>query len=545
MTAIELLSHPLAQRLTWTLAHFVWQGFFIAVALAVVIEILRPRSVNVRYALSLTALIMMLAIVPFTWLVIGNQSSAVVTNAAPVLETSAFTAERVVANESTSLATWWISLQPILFCAWLAGCLLLSFRLLLGWLATQTLLRSRIGLSADVTARLARVGWRLRMSIPRVVFASEHVSQALAVGFFKPVVLLPAAWLLELPPNLLEAVVAHELAHLRRCDLWVNFLQRIAEALLFYHPVIWWLSARLRRERELCCDELAVAATGQRLEYAEALELTARWATVDGRPALAAGFFGEGKMNLLHRVRCVLGMSNERPASLWPASVLLGSLSLALLAAIYVASNTPANADDERPKEGAAREGAKDAPRTEVRRDGDRPTPAREGDRPREGEVRRDGDRPRPEGAPRDGERRPEVRRPDQPRPEGTREGDRPREGEVRRPPVSGENAELMAIIRQLRAEVGELRAEVARLRGGEGAVRRPSGEGDLRIEPRREGDRPRPDAERPREGGDRPKPEVRREGADRPKSEADRPRPDAERPREGGERPKVEGERR
>lgn len=549
MTAIELLSHPLAQRLTWTLAHFVWQGFFIAVALTMVIEIVRPRSVNVRYALSLAALVMMLAIVPFTWLVIGDQAAEVVTSATQVVETSTFTVESTFENESSSLASWWHSLQPILFCAWLAGSLLLSFRLLLGWLATQTLLRNRIALSADLTAQLARVGWRLRTSIPRVVFASEHVSQALAVGFFKPVVLLPAAWLLELPPNLLEAVVAHELAHLRRCDLWVNFLQRIAEALLFYHPAIWWLSARLRRERELCCDELAVAATGQRLEYAEALELTARWATVDGRPALAAGFFGEGKMNLLHRVRCVLGMSNEHPASLWPASVLLGSLSLALLAAIYAASNSSANAQEDRPKEGAkegaAREGAKDAPRTEVRRDGDKPAPAREGDRPREGEVRRDGDRPRPEGAPRDGERRPEVRRPDaprpdQPRPEGVREGD------VRRPPVTGENAELMAIIRQLRAEVGELRAEVARLRGGEGAVRRPTtGEGDLRIEPRREGDRPRPEADRPREGGDRPKPEVRREGADRPKSEADRPRPDAERPREGGDRPKVEGERR
>lgn len=552
MTLIELLSHPLAQRLTWTLAHFVWQGFFIAVALAVVMEILRPRSANVRYALSLVALVMMLAIVPFTWLAIGEQAvlvEAIHASASPLVATSSLDSAEAVSSDAISFSTWWQSLQPILFCAWLAGSVLLSFRLLLGWLATQTLLRTRLVLSADVTAQLARVGWRLRTSIPRVVFASEHVSQALAVGFFKPVVLLPAAWLLELPPNLLEAVVAHELAHLRRCDLWVNFLQRIAEALLFYHPAIWWLSARLRCERELCCDELAVAATGQRLEYAEALELTARWATVDGRPALAAGFFGEGKMNLLHRVRCVLGMSNERPASLWPASVLLGSLSLALLAAIYAASGTPANADEDRPKEGVkegvregVREGAKDAPRPEVRRDGDKPAPAREGDRPREGEVRRDGDRPRPEGTPRDGERRPEVRRPDQPRP------DQPRPEGVRegvRPAGSGENAELMNIIRQLRAEVGELRAEVARLRGGAGAVRRPGSEGDLRIEPRREGDRPRPEADRPREGGDRPRPEVRREGADRPKTEGDRPRPDAERPREGGDRPKVEGERR
>ena len=97
----------------------------------------------------------------------------------------------------------------------------------------------------------------------------------------------------EMPPQLLEAVIAHELAHLRRCDLWVNLLQRLVESVLFYHPAVWWLSSRLRRERELCCDALAVAATGERLAYAEALqltaELTARLASVDGRPALAAG----------------------------------------------------------------------------------------------------------------------------------------------------------------------------------------------------------------------------------------------------------------
>ena len=565
MITIELLTHPLAQRLTWTLAHFVWQGALIAVVLAVVVEMLRPRSANLRYGLSLFSLGLMLGIVPVTWFAAGSTQfaigesgleSPVVATELPLVgaelqPTSASPSAAAGLQPTGAVAAWWTALQPILFCLWLAGCLLFSLRLLVGWVVTQALLRSREMLPAEVAAQLARVGHRLRMSIPRVVFASSQVSQALAVGFFKPVVLLPAAWLLELPPNLLEAIVAHELAHLRRCDLWVNLLQRVAEALLFYHPAIWWLSARLRRERELCCDELAVTATGARLEYAEALELTARWATVDGRPTLAAGFFGEGKMNLLHRVRSVLGISNERPASLWPASLLLGTLSLALLAAIYAASGT-ANADDEKPKEGAregAREGAKDAPRGEVRREGDKPAaseadrflgrtqaregePRREGDRPREGEVRRDGDRPRPEGAPRDGERRPDVRRPDAPR-EGAPRPDAPREG-VR--PATGEHAELLAIIKQLRAEVTELRAEVTRLRGGRPAT----GGGDLRIEPRREGaDRPREGADRPREGADRP-----REGGDRPRTEGDRPRPDAER-REGGDRPKVEGERR
>ncbi|QDU25171.1 Regulatory protein BlaR1 [Anatilimnocola aggregata] len=542
MTAIDLLTHPFAQRLTWTLAHFLWQGALIAALLVAIVEAFRIRNLNTRYALSLAALVAMLLAVPATWLLLGEMPVveiaplAIRTNTSGVVAT-AFAQNSAAATNAPAYLIWCQRLQPVLFTVWLAGCLLLNLRLVVSWLAMHALLRSRLRLPREVTANLARLGWRLKTSIPHVVYASERVTEALAVGFFRPVVLLPAAWLLELPPNLLEAVVAHELAHLRRCDLWVNLLQRLAEAVLFYHPAVWWLSSRLRRERELCCDQLAVAATGERLDYAEALELTARWAMVDGRPALAAGFFGEGQMNLLHRVRCVLGISSERPASLWPAGLVLGGLSLALLAAIYGASGSAA----------VAQEGAKPA---EVKREGDAPRREgevrREGDRPREGEVRRDGDRPRPEGT-RDGDRpRPEgAREGDRPRPEGAREGDRPRpegarEGDRRpaNPASPGEQNEMMQIIRQLRAEVTELRAEVARLRGGRGPdVRRPGSEGDIRIEPRRDGDRPRVEGER--RDGDRPRPEG---------SRPDAPRPEGTRPpatREGGDRPKVEGERR
>ena len=67
-------------------------------------------------------------------------------------------------------------------------------------------------------------------------------------------ILLPTSWLTELPPDMLESIIAHELAHIRRGDLWVNLLQRVIEVLLFYHPAVWWLSQRIRVERELCCD---------------------------------------------------------------------------------------------------------------------------------------------------------------------------------------------------------------------------------------------------------------------------------------------------
>ena len=104
------------------------------------------------------------------------------------------------------------------------------------------------------------------------VFISPTILQAMAVGYLRPMVLLPAAMVTQMQPEMLEAVIAHELAHIRRFDLWINLGQRVAETLLFYHPAVWWLSICLRSERELCCDELAVKATGRRLAYASTLE---------------------------------------------------------------------------------------------------------------------------------------------------------------------------------------------------------------------------------------------------------------------------------
>ena len=159
------------------------------------------------------------------------------------------------------------------------------------------------------------------MSRPPRLVVARHVRQALAVGFFRPVILLPAAWLSELPPNVVEAVLAHELAHIRRYDLWVNLLQRVIEALLFFHPAVWWISKQIRADREMCCDELAVGVTEQRLAYASALEVVALRTVREPAFSLATGIGGR-KMQLLNRVRNVLGLPPTSPAGAWwPAGV--------------------------------------------------------------------------------------------------------------------------------------------------------------------------------------------------------------------------------
>src|SRR5205085_11492852 len=118
---------------------------------------------------------------------------------------------------------------------------------------------------------LARLARRLRVSRPVRLCASALVEVPTVVGWLRPVVLLPVCALTALSAPQLEALIAHELAHIRRHDYLCNLLQTIIETLLFYHPAVWWLSKRVRIEREHCCDDAAVAATGDVLVYARAL----------------------------------------------------------------------------------------------------------------------------------------------------------------------------------------------------------------------------------------------------------------------------------
>ena len=119
-----------------------------------------------------------------------------------------------------------------------------------------------------IAARLSR---RLHIARPVRLLRSTLVDVPTVIGWLKPVILLPATALSGLNPHQLEAILAHELAHIRRHDYLVNLLQTVVETLLFYHPAVWWLSRRIRAERENCCDDLAVSLCGDPVTYARAL----------------------------------------------------------------------------------------------------------------------------------------------------------------------------------------------------------------------------------------------------------------------------------
>jgi beta-lactamase regulating signal transducer with metallopeptidase domain len=163
------------------------------------------------------------------------------------------------------------ALLPWLVCAWLAGVLLHLSRFAGAWLLVRRLRLSAAPVPERFEELLARVSGRLRVRRAVRLCQSALVEVPTVVGHLRPLILIPAGALLGLTPRQLEAVLAHELAHVRRYDYAVNLLQTAVETLLFYHPAARWLSRRVRAEREHACDDAAVEATGDVLLYARAL----------------------------------------------------------------------------------------------------------------------------------------------------------------------------------------------------------------------------------------------------------------------------------
>jgi len=364
MSVIEFLSEPIWQRLGLTLLHFLWQGLAIAVLFGLIIRLFRLSRGNNQYIACLLAFLAMSACPVATFLTLDTSTKLLATPIAtrvitgpivssldtlpvlPVEDTQANTSialpkiveitepvkpvssiplrERIADYLHTSLP-WAIS-------AWLVGVFLLSIRLLMGFVGVHRWRRRLEPLPDNLAQRVTLLAERLGLRSIALVLISPSAVQAVAIGYFRPMVLLPAAMITQMPPEMLEAVIAHELAHIRRFDLWINLLQRIAETLLFYHPALWWLSNRLRSERELCCDELAIQATGQRLTYASTLELAGRVNLTAKQPALVVSL-GRDRKPILSRVRHVLGFA---PASQNSRFWLAGLITVTFLAALAV-----------------------------------------------------------------------------------------------------------------------------------------------------------------------------------------------------------------
>jgi beta-lactamase regulating signal transducer with metallopeptidase domain len=327
------------------LLHFIWQGAGVAVATAAALWIARRWTPAGRYALACAALAAMLACPVVTAFVVasGDAPMSIVSDSAFSSSNGPESASQESSESGrlgprfirTQSAGWPVRTSVLTLIAWFwaAGVVVLTVRMAAGWRRIRTLQRLGLATAASTWQHAAdRLSAHLHLRTAVHVVETTLIDVPAVVGWLQPVILLPIAALTNLSPAQVEAILAHELAHVRRGDFVINLVQTIAETLLFYHPAVWWVSARIRAEREHACDDAALAICRDRGLYADALVRLE--AGRRDRPLVVPAATG-GLM--AGRVRRILGLRAERPRR--PSSLALAvCLAMVIVAAsgVYV-----------------------------------------------------------------------------------------------------------------------------------------------------------------------------------------------------------------
>lgn len=341
MNPTDFLSGPVADALGWTLLHALWQGFALVIPAAVVLHLLQTRPSHLRYQVGVLTLLAQLLLSAATFMWHYKPAVSLVNTAVPSTVVQSLP---VRWQAMAQTLPWHQQVQQFLeihlgqfVLVYLIGVMLFGLRLAGGWVYLQRLSRTAAHSTTPKWIELTDA-LRSAMAVRAVVEVREssRIMVPMVAGMLKPVLLLPIGLAANLSVREVEAVLAHELAHIKRHDYAVNLLQSVMEVLYFFHPALWWLSARIREEREHCCDDLAVQAIGgngrilaQALARVEELRLTQAMQS----PALAMAFATK-QQQLLHRVRRMLGVpmrpfvSNSSLVGLTLATVLLVSVSV-------------------------------------------------------------------------------------------------------------------------------------------------------------------------------------------------------------------------
>lgn len=296
MKLLEIwVATPLARALGWTLLHSLWEGALISAVLGLVLGM--TRSARGRYAAACIAMLSLVSAIGITFLRLMPEEIHGLGAAAPLALPWNVPPLQATARASSGLAAAVPWLAPL----WIIGVWIFVLAQVAGWISVSRLRTRGVCCAPDRWQNeLARLRARLRLSRPIQLLESCLADVPMVVGHIRPAILMPIGLLAGLPANQVEAILLHELAHIRRCDYLVNILQRAIESLLFYHPAVWWISRVIRTERENCCDDIVVATSGDAQEYATALTAIEehRWA---GRQAALAAT-GGNLMKRIHRL---------------------------------------------------------------------------------------------------------------------------------------------------------------------------------------------------------------------------------------------------
>ena len=340
----SILTQPACQALGWALLHFLWQGTLVALAMAGCNLTLRNSPARVRYAVHCVSLMLLLALPVLTLAIsappapTGPVAGGWKEGAAPfILPASPSASDRLQPGSmprsgiQESIAPW----LPWIVAVWISGVMLLSMRWFGAWTYLRRLRRSlSLPIPPEWHRTLEDLKRRAAVSAPVRISVNGLTQAPCVLGWLRPIILMPAAAVTGLDRQALEALLAHELAHIRRHDYLVNLLQTLADTLLFYHPAVWWVSRQIRIERENCCDDIAAEICGDRLTYARTLVNLEQTRASHAALALSAG-----GGSLLHRIQRLLrgASTTEQRGATWPLALAGLALVACVLASLHPA----------------------------------------------------------------------------------------------------------------------------------------------------------------------------------------------------------------
>jgi beta-lactamase regulating signal transducer with metallopeptidase domain len=304
---IQSLDPSLTNALGWTIIHSFWQASLIALLMSLLHRYSNQKNATFRYGISVVSMILVFAVSAITF-GIYYTSSSVATEGLANLEIGQINlGER---TEPSGTMSWQvICAQNIdtINLIWITGVLFFMFRFILSYAFTKYLRHSAIFTNVHLLEQsLARIKNSLLINKTIEIAESAKIKSPVLLGHFKPIILFPLGIVNMLSTEEVDAIIMHEIAHIKRNDYLTNIFLTIIEIFFYFHPAVWWISANVKAERENCCDDFALSKNINKVVYANALvkleEIKSK-----GIPSLAIPFSSK-KHQLINRIKRIMNM---------------------------------------------------------------------------------------------------------------------------------------------------------------------------------------------------------------------------------------------
>lgn len=346
----DLIPEEFIKAIGWTIFHSLWQGGVIAILLGGVLLMIKSNNSRLRYILSVSALFFMFGISVITFTQVFNSNSELFAGISETTQGSSVSSNVAETSVTSGInnnidfigmvKSYFANQMQLIVALWLFGFFVFSLRFVGGVVHVQKLRNEGIRKLDDLWIyRLRELSGKFGLEKLVQIFESSKVKSPITIGYLKPIILLPIGMISGLPQDQVEAIIIHELAHIKRYDFLINLFQAFIETIFFYHPVVWWISSTIKSERENCCDDLTLELCGGSLIYFKALYNLQQICTAENEFALAA----VGKKNQLFRRINRMNSNNENTSYGFKLAAFAVLLIIIAVASVYSTSNAKEN----------------------------------------------------------------------------------------------------------------------------------------------------------------------------------------------------------